>query len=237
MKKTFISILLGIAALMLTGCSDSEVVPPDPPLGDIQLLARMFRSMQSQDYIAAVEQFKKYRMTNGENLMFDNISAALSSNRVVAEAQQMLDKGNLQSALEIIRHGKLANPLNTDIDKAYSKLLFIEELNNAVTGVRNRQYAAEAMAQLDSLTLLLAENPAYAPQLEPIVKAGESRVKSLSAKEERWGRLGLLAAYENAAMHSEKVAEVLRVEYEFERQNNSGNPLPAVVEDEILGRN
>lgn len=237
MKKFIINTVLITIVLMLSACSDDVSVKQDPPVKGMQLLMSMFADLKVQNYYAAKTQLDVYRASTIANPFFDTIESTIVANHAIKESQALLDKGDTKAALEILYNAKVIQPLNNEIDTAYQKVLNVVNAQNLIADIRINESFDACLISVNKLQNLVAENPEFT-SLSSVISTSQERLKELEVKEYRLAQFNLLASARDASNSGDtKLAELLLVQYQLEKQKNPERQLSnSGVEDVVIGQ-
>jgi hypothetical protein len=146
MKITlFTFFIIALATLSSSGCKPNHA---PPPLEKGKLVMRFFSSIEKGDYAAAARQGEKLSSMDKHNTSIIELIEVQQCNTYVKKAQDELDKGNLNDAMEIIQEGIESYPGNRTLPAYYSKL---RQLRNAKRLIRNMEKAKSASAKTSAL--------------------------------------------------------------------------------------
>jgi hypothetical protein len=146
MKITlFTFFIIALATLSSSGCKPNHT---PPPLEKGKLVMRFFSSIEKGDYAAAARQGEKLSSMDKHNTSIIELIEVQQCNTYVKKAQDELDKGNLNDAMEIIQEGIESYPGNRTLPAYYSKL---RQLRNAKRLIRNMEKAKSASAKTSAL--------------------------------------------------------------------------------------
>lgn len=97
------------------GCGRNH---PAPPMERSELVLRFFKSMESGDAVAASEQGMKLRAMDSGNEYLLQLIAIQQSNSYLKRAQESLNNGDADGALQILEEGIRAYPMNGTLKQA-----------------------------------------------------------------------------------------------------------------------
>ena len=146
MKITFFTVfLIALMGLCNTGCKPNHA---PPPLEKGKLVMRFFSSIEKGDYAAAARQGEKLSSMDKHNSSIVELIEIQQCNIYVKKAQEELDNGNLNDAMEIIQEGIESYPGNRTLPAYYSKL---RQLRNAKRLINNMEKAKSSSAKTSAL--------------------------------------------------------------------------------------
>ena len=146
MKTTLLTLfIIALTGLCTSGCKPNHA---PPPLEKGKLVMRFFSSIEKGDYAAAARQGEKLSSMDKHNTSIMELIEIQQCNTYVRKAQEELNKGNLNDAMEIIQEGIESYPGNRTLPSYYSKL---RQLRNAKRLLRNMEKARSASAKTSAL--------------------------------------------------------------------------------------
>ena len=232
MRNFWIFILA--ACFVFCGCDESGV-DKSPPTENIELLVRMFDSLEARDFKAAGEQYDKLLFATGGQPSPLWV-ATITSNKAVTSSQKLLDAGHIDQALVIARDSKLSNPLNQDIDDLVRTLTFLKELKASADTARTATDSRTLDKALTSLKKRVASRPNETTALTALVTDSELRLNEMRLRESRLVRLDLLNDIYLMTLGANNLLPTLQAQYELERAANANNPVSSTVENEFYRR-
>ena len=213
--------IFGIFALALCfalcGCGDSGA-DKAPPTENVELLVRMFDSLDTRDFKSAGEQYDKLLFATGSQPSPLWV-ATITSNKAVVNSQKALDAGHLDQALIIARDSKLSNPLNQDIDDLVRSLTFLKELSASADMVRGATDSRALERGLAALKKVVASRPNETTSLTGLIADGDLRLSEMRLRERRLARIDLQNDIYLMTLGANHLLPTLQAQYEVERAN------------------
>ncbi|MBR2373634.1 MAG: tetratricopeptide repeat protein [Lentisphaeria bacterium] len=127
-------LLFPVLLYLAAGCS--REVPP-PPVERNDLVVRFFRSLRNSDGEAAAVQGEKLYAFDKRNYFLLDLVAIQQANGCIAAAQQHLNSGNLDSAIQVIRDGLRRFPNNRELHKQYDRLRKLRHAEKLFIAIRS----------------------------------------------------------------------------------------------------
>ena len=179
MKNLFFNICAAlIIAAAVTGCSDSH---PAPPLEQMELTVRFFRSIENKQNDTAVRQARKLQALTPDAVYIDNLIVIQEANDTVIEIQKLIDQGDINQALQMIRKIRSQYRNNRTFNEVYPK---ISQLRNADRIFRGLQRAKNSTAMRSArIAAQSGLSLNMTPELERFLADYELRGAAVAARE------------------------------------------------------
>ena len=201
---------LGIATFF---CGCGEPVPP-PPTERAELVARFFASISNKDVQAAMRQGVKLRSLDKHNENIVRLVEIQQCNAYMETAQKLINSGDINGAVKILRKGVLQHPENVTLRQTLPR---VRQLRNAVKLIGGMKKASNSIAMRSALTAAkigLSQNST--PELQKFFARYEKKIAAAEVKEKA-------EAAEKAKLEQEKMAKE-----KAERDKAAGKkPVPA----------
>ena len=166
------------ASVLFCSCSQEHQAPP---LEQMELTARFFKSIENKWSDAAIRQADKLLTMDRDASYITSLIAIQEANDTVLAAQNALDEGNISRSIEIIRAGRRKHSNNRTFSEVYPK---ISQLRNAQKLFRALQRAKNASAMRSARIAAKAGlSMNITPELEAFLIDYEVRGKKLAARE------------------------------------------------------
>ena len=192
-----------LTAILFCACDKPHQAPP---LEQMELTARFFKSIENKRSDAAVRQAQKLLSLDPDATYITNFIAIQEANDTIAAAQNALDRGDINKAVEIIRSGRRKHTENQTFSEVYPKVF---QLRNARKLFKAMQRAKNASAMRGARIAAKAGlSMNITPELEKFLNAYETRGAKLAAAEKAQATAKEQAA--KAAAKAAKAAEKKR---------------------------
>lgn len=186
-------IVLLLAAMLFCSCKKEHQVPP---LEQMELTARFFKSVESSRPEIAIRQADKLLALDPDASYITSLLSIQEANDTVAAAQKALNRQDISGAVEIIRAGRRKHSNNRTFSEVYPK---ISQLRNAQKLFRALARAKNASAMRSARIAAKAGlSMNITPELEKFLAEYEVRGTKLAAKEKAEAAAKELAAKEEA---------------------------------------
>ena len=130
--RTFCFILL----FLLVGCDNSKTAP-DPPHAKAALVIELFSALKDKDYSLAGKKLQRLKIIDPDKVFLESIKNRLQNNQLIYKAQQLLDSGKIDEAIE---------SLNKDISEQGENVALISALNQLKTLKNIKQLTTKALS-------------------------------------------------------------------------------------------
>lgn len=154
-----------LTALMVfpAGCGRNH---PAPPMERSELILRFFKSMESGDAVSATEQGMKLHAMDSGNDYVLKLVAIQQSNSYLKQAQEALNNGDADGALQILEEGIRAYPMNGTLKLARREVRGLRNVPALLAHLRQARGGSSA-AMLAALNAAETGLPA---QLTPAIQ-------------------------------------------------------------------
>ena len=173
----FIRILVALtAAAILAGCDREH---PAPPTERNELVLRFFENLEKGNTDAAIRQGRKLMALDPANDFIIKLVEVLESNAAIAAAQQKVDAGDIDSAVDILTDNIRKYPENRTLLQIRSKLRQLKHAPKLIRAMKTVKNPESMSASLTAARTGLSANltPAlrryfddYAAKIENIKK-------------------------------------------------------------------
>lgn len=145
MKKSFLFIIASGVIFAAAGCKKH----PELPRSRNDLVLRFFHSLKSNDANSAITQGRKLLAMEPSNTFIVQIIEVQECNQAVLTAQQKIDAGDINGALEILRECRRKYPENNTLPQLYAQ---INQLRHAKSLLLAMEHADTSEAMSSALT-------------------------------------------------------------------------------------
>ena len=178
-KSLFTYIFTGVMMLVLcSGCGNEH---PAPPLEQMELTARFFRSIENKQNEVAVRQARKLQTLLPDAADIDQLTVILESNDTVIEIQRLIDKGNIVQALKLIREVRRKHRSNRTFNDVYPKISQLRTAERIFRGLKRAKSSSAMRSARIAAQAGLSLN--MTPELERFLNDYELRGAAIAAKE------------------------------------------------------
>lgn len=190
--------ILNISVALLMGAAISGCRKPHrpPPLEQMALTARFFRSVSENQSEQAIRQGRKLLLLSPESVHISALIALQEANDTIGEAQNAVENGDINRALEIIREGRNKHVGNRTFSEVYPQVFQLRnagKLLKAMLKAKNSSSMRGArIAARSGLSLNMT------PELEKYLADYELRGAAVAAREREKSRAAERAAQEAA---------------------------------------
>ncbi|MBE6391012.1 MAG: hypothetical protein E7042_02265 [Lentisphaerae bacterium] len=179
MKNLFFNITAALMiAAIVSGCGDSH---PAPPLEQMELTARFFRSIENKQNDTAIRQARKLKTLDPDAAYIDELIVIQESNDTVIEIQKMINHGNISRALQLIRKVRRKYSNNRTFNEVYPKISQLRNAERIFRGLKRAKSSSAMRSARIAAQAGLSLN--MTPELERFLADYELRGAAVAAKE------------------------------------------------------
>ncbi len=212
--KLLINILPALVlAVLPAGCTDEH---QSPPLEHMELTARFIDSVANNRSEVAIRQGKKLQAIDPDAHYITALTSIQETNDTVGEIQKLVEKGQVDEALQKVRIARRKHRNNRTINEIYPK---VSQLRNAGKLFRSLKKARSSSAMRSArIAVQSGLSLNMTPELNDFLVAYEKRGISVAAKEKA-DILAAEKAAKKAALQSKLEDEKRRAaEKKFEKE-------------------
>ena len=179
MKNLFLNITVALMiAAAVSGCGDSH---PAPPLEQMELTARFFHSIENRQNDTAIRQARKLRALDPDAAYIDELIVIQESNDTMVEIQKMINRGDINNALQLIREVRRKYRNNRTFNEVYPKISQLRNAERIFRGLKRAKSSSAMRGARIAAQAGLSLN--MTPELERFLADYELRGAAVAAKE------------------------------------------------------
>lgn len=174
-KTALLSVCL-LSVLLASSCSQRKV--PDPPRLRPELLLDIFTSMGREDHKAALNKILRLKEVDKTSIFLAELENLERNNMYLVEARGILEKGDIDGALEVLSGALKRLGAHETLAKAHAELLTLKEMSSLIDTINSPKSSAqlkESSARLGAI----AESYPPAARFKPFVEAACRRAAQL----------------------------------------------------------
>ena len=186
-----------LLAVVFAGCSEPH---QEPPLEQMELTARFFKSIENRRSDTAIRQAQKLLSLAPDASYIHSLISIQEANDTIVAAQNALDRGDIDQAVEIVRAGRRKHADNATFTEVYPKISQLRNAKKLFAALSRAKNASAMRGARIAAKAGLSMN--LTPELEKFLLDYEARGTKLAAKEKADA-----AAKEKAAKKAAAVAK------------------------------
>ena len=181
MNKISFSFLTAAAAAIgffAGGCGEPR---PVPPMERMELTARFFRSIEEKRSEQAIRQGRKLLAMDPDSSYIISLISLQEANDIIKETQDVLDKGDISRALDIVRQGRQRHPENRTFSAVYPQVYQLRNAGKLFKSLAGAKNASSMRGARIAVRAGLSRN--MTPELDAFLSEYELRGAAMAAKE------------------------------------------------------
>ncbi len=131
-----------VLLFLLSGCDNSKQVP-DPPLAETALVTELLFALKNKDYQLAEKKIQRLKAMDSEDLFLENIQTRLKNNKLISQAQKMLDSGNIDKAIESLSQSISVEGENSSLVGALNQLETLKNIKQLTENILKSESSRE----------------------------------------------------------------------------------------------
>lgn len=205
-----------VLAVIFSGCGDGGSSEIETPHELNRLTSGVFKAIKEENNVSAARQIEKLKVHNPDDLKLARLHRLVEDNIVINQAQELIDKGELDKAMVELRNATHDRGESIALDSAIKELSLLIQLKDAVNSVANSSSASEMKLYLDKIDAIMKAYPP-AKGLMDIVSKRKIQQKQMDRRERQMALFSILS---DSVNDNAENTGLLESEYEFANQRS-----------------
>ena len=203
--KTAILVAAAVLSVGLTGCAKKSTRKA-PAFERMELVSRFFDSVRHERFSDAANQGRKLYDMDRNNEFLLHLITIHESNVFLRKAQEELNSGNVEAALQVLDQGSRKYPENRTLRMYRTKVSQLRNAESLIAAMKNAKGEAAMSAALTAAETGLGTN--MSPRLAAYFKNYEAKIKRAEAASEKTKKR-LEAEREKRRIEAEKARKAI----------------------------
>ncbi len=202
--------------MLAAGCSGKKA--KDPQLNNLRLTSDLIESLSKNDHKAAASRAAKLRTILPESSFLSMLEECETGNIYIAQAQPLLDKGDLEGANKIIDKGLEDHPMNRYLAQSRAQLQLLAKFQKALETAMHPMGAVNLQESIAEIKELGAAYP-KSTFIPAFIAAREKDALVMEKHELKRAYDSLVAEYRILSKTDPALAGVLAAQIAYEKDH------------------